>query len=269
MSRRLLVTGGSGFLGSRVVAAATAQGWDVVAPAHRGPGRRLDVSRRDDVRRLVRDVAPQAVVHTAYVKDDETVTVSGSHAVALACADLGTRLVHVSSDVVFSGAAGRPYVEADQADPVNPYGRAKAAAERLVLGSHPSAVVVRTSLLLGGPARPGVHELHATVAAAVFWADVVRCPVVADDVAAAMVELAGLDYAGPLHVAGPQAMSRVELAGVVTGSAVAGQRAPAGQPLDVRLDSGMAGELLTTRLRGPGEVWRSAGPTTGLGLHLG
>ena len=60
------------------------------------------------------------------------------------------RLVTFSSDLVFDGR-GRtePYVETDEAAPLNVYGRSKAEAERLVLEALPSALVVRTSAFFG------------------------------------------------------------------------------------------------------------------------
>jgi len=66
------------------------------------------------------------------------------------------RLVHVSSDAIFSGRAGREYTEGDQPDPTYPYGAAKAAAETAVAAIDPSAAIVRTSLILGD--GNGAHE---------------------------------------------------------------------------------------------------------------
>ena len=70
---------------------------------------------------------------------------------ARAAAAAGARLVHLSSDVVFSGRAGRPYAEEDAPDPITAYGAAKAEAERLVAAACRGAVLVRTSLIYGGP----------------------------------------------------------------------------------------------------------------------
>jgi dTDP-4-dehydrorhamnose reductase len=70
-------------------------------------------------------------------------------ALARACAARGTRLVTFSSDLVFDGAAGRPYVEGDAPAPLGVYGEAKAAAERGVLAAHPGALVVRTGPWFG------------------------------------------------------------------------------------------------------------------------
>ena len=71
------------------------------------------------------------------------------------------------------------------------------------------------------------------------------------------VELAALDLSGLLHVAGPDAVSRAELAELVTGAPVRSAPAPAGRPLDCRLDSTRAVGVLATRLRGVREVLAS------------
>jgi dTDP-4-dehydrorhamnose reductase len=69
--------------------------------------------------------------------------------VALAAAAAGTRLVHVSSDAVFSGTAPS-YDETHPPDPVTPCGAAQAAAETAVKGIILGAVIARTSLIIGG-----------------------------------------------------------------------------------------------------------------------
>jgi hypothetical protein len=115
-ARTLLVTGVTGYLGSRVAARADALGWHVVGAARSGGDRRVDLADPAAGFALVADVTPDAVVHTAYAKDVpemHDVIVDGSAAIAAGCAAIGSRLVHVSSDVVFAGDAGRPYDERD------------------------------------------------------------------------------------------------------------------------------------------------------------
>jgi dTDP-4-dehydrorhamnose reductase len=68
---------------------------------------------------------------------------------AEACARRGARLVHVSTDYVFSGEATRPYREEDAPDPRSIYGRSKLAGEERVLAAAPIHLVVRTSWLFG------------------------------------------------------------------------------------------------------------------------
>jgi dTDP-4-dehydrorhamnose reductase len=257
---RLLVTGGRhGYLGGHVVGAARAAGHDVV------PVGSADADLRDAaaVDALVAAVRPDAVVHTAYVQSDWHVTATGSAHLAVAAARHGVRTVLVSSDVVFSGA-DRVYAESAPPDPITAYGAAKAAAETVALAVCPDAVVARTSLILGDGRSPHerlVHELARGGDGALFE-DERRCPVHVADLAAALVELAGNDVAGVLHVAGADGMSRLELgrliawrdgldADVLRGTTRA--LAQVAGPVDVRLDSSLAATVLETRLRGARE----------------
>jgi dTDP-4-dehydrorhamnose reductase len=263
--RRMLVTGGSGFLGGVVVDVARAAGWGVTASGFTAAGGGLvplDVRDRDAVDALVASVRPHAVVHTAYVKDRpeaRAVIVEGSANVARAASACGARLVHLSTDIVFSGAAGRPYTEDDPPAPVMAYGRDKADAEARVAEAAPGAVIVRTSLIYGGPARPDAPpDRMARDPGVAHFIDELRSPILVDDLAAALVELCDprLDVFGPLHVGGADGVSRWELACLLAGPdrAVRQATAPPGRPLDCRLDSSRARALLRTRLRGVREV---------------
>jgi dTDP-4-dehydrorhamnose reductase len=233
---------------------AAAAGWRVTAAGHRRGSPRLDVRDPDAVTALLRALRPAAVVHTAYVQtgpDAWDVTAGGSGAVATAAAAVGARLVHLSTDVVFDGRAGRPYREDDPPSPLSDYGRAKAEAERRVAAADPGAVIVRTSLIYGGPdGPPGPHERAAADPDATFYVDELRCPVQVDDLADALVELCDHPASGPLHVAGPDAVSRASFAELVSGREVRRAPAPPGRPLDCRLDSSRAAALLRTRVRG-------------------
>jgi dTDP-4-dehydrorhamnose reductase len=254
-----VVTGGSGYLGRALTQIAAAAGWAVTATSYSTPGpARLDIRDLARVRALLDTLRPAAVVHTAYVQQgpgawDVIATASG--VMAEEAAAVGARIVHLSTDVVFDGRAGRPYREVDPVSPLSDYGRAKAEAERLVAAADPEAVMVRTSLIYGGPGRaPSKHEQAAVDPDAAFHTDELRCPAQVDDLAHALVELCDADVAGPLHVAGPEAVSRAEFAALVAGHPVRGVPAPPGRPLDCRLDSTLARGVLRTRLRGVRDV---------------
>lgn len=254
------MVGGSGFLGREVGRQARQHGHRVTTTFHQhGPAGtdrlRLDVRRRDDVLALVRAVGPDVVVNAAYRKADWATTADGGTHVALAAAATGARLVHVSSDVVFSGAAVH-YDETRAPDPITPYGAAKAAAETAVKGIAPAAVIARTSLILGDGDSPHERHVHALVACGpgVLFTDVVRCPVHVADLAAALLELAAPAYAGIQHVAGPDAVSRHELGLLIARrdglDPALLPTGPGTGPFDVRLDSRATQARLRTRLRG-------------------
>ena len=213
----LLVTGGRGFLGRHVVRLAAAAGIDVVAPDRA----ELDVLDVSAVEQCIRSIRPTAIAHLAYRVDERDTIVDGSACVARLAAEVGARLVHLSTDVVFAGRT-EPYSEADPPTPVYAYGAAKADAERVVAELDPGAVLVRTSLLYAAdPHDPGapveaVRRALQDPASSVFFTDEVRCPALVDDVAAGVVALcrdrALAGVSGPLHLAGTDALSRFEFA---------------------------------------------------------
>jgi dTDP-4-dehydrorhamnose reductase len=267
----LLVIGGSGLLGLRITRQARLAGHSVIATFHTsGPPtadadwRELDIRRRDDVTELALDARPNVIINAAYRKSDWETTADGATHVALAAAAAGARLVHVSSDAVFSGAVPS-YDETRQPDPMTPYGAAKAAAETAVKGIAPAAIIARTSLIIGDGDSPHerlVHALASGGAAGALFDDEVRCPVHVTDLASALLELAASPHTGICHVAGADAVSRYELGlliaardGLDQAGLPVGLRAATGRPgaLDVRLDSAKTQTRLTTRLRGARE----------------
>ena len=266
---RIFVTGLGGYLGHALAAVAGAEVSGTVRSRPAPDGLRaftVDVRDESALADAIATVAPDAIVHAAYVKDGDeawSVNVDGAAAVAYAAAAAGVRLIHMSSDVVFSGDLRRPLREDDPLAPVNAYGESKAAAETAVAGACPAAVLVRTSLIYGGT-EPSSYERTALDPAQTFYADEIRCPVAAGDLAAALVELAALPAVhGPLHVAGADAVSRLEFARLIAAArgadpaAVRGGPRPPGRAGDLRLDCSRARELLRTRLRGVRDVLHS------------
>jgi dTDP-4-dehydrorhamnose reductase len=273
VTTRLLVTGGTGYLGGELLRRAPAVGtWLTRGPPSGGDWIRLDVRDSAVVRRQLERLRPLAVIHTAYRQDDRATTLDGAAAVADAAAAVGARLVHVSSDVIFDGTKPGPYTEEDPPSPLTDYGRAKAEAEHAVRAAHPGALIVRTSLIYGG-AKPSRHERLACDAAEgrggmTFFEDELRSPVLVGELASALLELVGRDEAGILHVAGPDTVSRYEFAFLLaqahglTGERILRSRlAGSGlvRPANCALDSSRARALLRTRLRGVLEFAAGAG----------
>ncbi len=132
----------------------------------------MDVTGRDDLditqsAQVARgfantDVVVNCAAYTAVdaAESDEdrayVINATGPEVISRACAEMGIRLVHVSTDYVFAGDATTPYPEDAPLDPRNAYGRTKAAGERAVIASGADALIVRTGWLYGrgGPCFP-------------------------------------------------------------------------------------------------------------------
>ena len=161
---KLLVTGGSGFLGRRAKAHFAALGWEVLAPGHG----QLDITDAAALRAWFREAAPEAVVHTAAVSDtgrcqrepqwSEKINVDGAVNLARACREFGTKLVLCSSDQVYFGSSlPGPHREDGPLTPANVYGCQKLRAEKECLAVLPDTVCLRLSWMYTKKHLPGDH----------------------------------------------------------------------------------------------------------------
>ncbi len=156
---RLLVTGAAGMLGRRVVEDARRLGHDVVALGHA----ELDLTDADNVARIVTAAEPEAIVNCAAWTDVDgaeayearalRVNGEGAGDLARAAATVAARLIHISTDYVFDGARGQPWLESDEVAPLQAYGRTKLAGEHAVAEAGGNHAIVRAAWLfgVGGP----------------------------------------------------------------------------------------------------------------------
>lgn len=147
-----LIAGAGGMLGQDLIRALA--GRDVTALTRAD----LDVTDLEAVRAAVagHDVVINA---SAYTKVDDAeehedvafaVNATGPQNLAIAAAEVGAKLVQVSTDYVFDGSATTPYPENTPANPISAYGRTKAEGERLAVAAHPSGTyIVRTAWTYG------------------------------------------------------------------------------------------------------------------------
>ena len=149
--KKLLITGASGFVGSRVVERWRNE-FEILAPSHA----ELDITDAQAVERYVIENAPQVVVHLAALsntwyceqKPEESyrVNVEGAANIARAAALCRAKLVFFSSDQVYNGNYESGALDEDVAvAPENVYGRHKLEAEQRALELCPSAVALRAT----------------------------------------------------------------------------------------------------------------------------
>jgi dTDP-4-dehydrorhamnose reductase len=162
---KLLVTGAAGMLGRDVLLAAGNAGHDVVGYGRAeldvtDPGvlsRKLDLERPD----VVINCAAWTDVDGAEEAEEAAFAVNGAGAgnVAAAAAEIEARVLHVSTDYVFDGAKGAPYVESDQVAPRSAYGRTKLAGEEAVAAANKRHFIVRSAGLFGLGGRNFVETM--------------------------------------------------------------------------------------------------------------
>ena len=155
-----LVLGAGGMLGTDLVSLLRARGVNVTAATRAD----VDVTDADAVAAAV-GAASVVVNCSAYTAVDaaetnveaaERINAVAPGVIAAACAAVGARLVHISTDYVFAGDAVAPYGEDAPVDPASVYGATKARGEQSVRDSGADALIVRTAWLYGanGPSFP-------------------------------------------------------------------------------------------------------------------
>lgn len=147
---KVLLAGGAGQLGC-CLRDRMPSAWQVAAPARQ----ELDIRDGAAVAACVTRLRPALIINAAaYTRVDcaegdartaHEVNALGAGHLAHAAAQVGARMVHVSTDYVFGGDLGRPYCETDATGPLNVYGESKLAGEIAVARALPDALIIRTS----------------------------------------------------------------------------------------------------------------------------
>ena len=280
MTGRILVTGGSGQLAQALARAAGGRVEVVGRPA-------FDFERPDSLDAVIRARLPALVVNAAaYTAGDAAesapeeaarANASGPGLVARTCQALGIPLVHVSTDYVFDGTKGAPYLETDATNPTGVYGATKLAGERAVLEACPGAVVLRTSWVYAPAGRNFLLTMLNAARRAPrlrVVADQKGSPTNADDLAAATLAVAGRlladaarggqeqDLGGIYHMAGQGWTTWHGFATAIFGHAAthgwpvppvdaiatADWPTPARRPADSRLECGRLAAVFGVRL---------------------
>ncbi len=225
---RMVITGAGGQVGRLLAAEAARQGYRVHTLTHRDLDITDPAATRDQVGDgdLVVNCAAFTNVDAAEAQPEvaHAVNAVGPGNLARACAAAGARLVHISTDYVFSGEFGgqppRPYEISDACAPLSVYGRTKLDGELAVHAELPDAHVVRTSwVYTGGSGNDFVaamRGLAATDRTVDMVADQTGSPTYAADLVGALLQIAAGGITAPiLHAANAGAASRFDQAQAV------------------------------------------------------
>lgn len=233
--KKILITGGSGKLGSYTAAQAAAAGWDTYALYSSHPVEipgctmiQADIRNGDEIMQVVSNIHPDAIIHTAAMaKPDEcersktdtyAVNVTGTTNIISAAESVDAFITYVSTDLIFNGN-NSPHKTDDTPGPVNYYGMTKLAGETAVQAARVPWSIVRTSVIYG-PRKFAFQEsftdrivelLSAGKPMAAF-VDQYRAAIPVWNLADAILEIASRQLTGAYHVACPELTTRFQFA---------------------------------------------------------
>jgi dTDP-4-dehydrorhamnose reductase len=229
LTKRIVVFGSSGQLGVELCAELGRRGYEV-----RGfPREGLDVCDGESVERVLAEFDPWAVFNAAAynqvdVAEREPLAAFqanglGARNMAIACRQNDARLVHFSTDYVFDGTKGRPYLETDPVHPTGAYAVSKLAGELYIQAYLDSPVIVRTSGVFGPgglrTARGNFPELMLRLAREGkpirVVEDHVASPTYAPALASRAIDVLERDLTGIFHIGGGEPISWFEYARLV------------------------------------------------------
>jgi dTDP-4-dehydrorhamnose reductase len=149
------VIGANGQLGTNLCAEHRRVGDDVIE-LNEGP---IDVRDPEGLAHAVKEAAPDILINTAafhHVEKCEAdpalafaVNALGARNAAVAAREVDAYLIHISTDYVFDGKKGSPYIETDLPAPLNVYGNTKLSGEHFVRATWERSLVLRTAGLYG------------------------------------------------------------------------------------------------------------------------
>jgi dTDP-4-dehydrorhamnose reductase len=154
MLTTILVTGSNGQLGSELVKALS-DSYQII-PASSAD---FDITHFEATRNFIKEAQPDVIIHTAAFTDVDgceseqdkafNVNAVGTKNVAIVAEEIDAGLFYISTDYVFSGAKKDPYLETDEPNPINVYGKSKLLGENFVKEIVTKFFIIRTAWLYG------------------------------------------------------------------------------------------------------------------------
>ncbi|MDD4182778.1 MAG: SDR family oxidoreductase [Candidatus Omnitrophica bacterium] len=276
--KNILITGGSGLLGSNIVKIAVSK-FNVHATYNSNKVSmkgasflQADLADKQNISRI-KNIKPDFIINCSALTNIDYCQEHPAEAyrnnvmlsinIAEAARDIGAYLIHISTDNVFDGQKGN-YKEEDTTGPINIYGKTKLEAEREILSLYPQACIVRTNIYgwnkLGklSLAEWMLGELRNSRKLPAFK-DVYFSPILVNCLAGILFELEEKKYNGILHVAASQSCSKLDFAyalaevfginkNLINPVSVSAHNFKAPRPKNLSLDASKAEKILRHRL---------------------
>lgn len=233
--KRLLITGGSGLLGQHLNIKAS-ESYNVHTIYKNNPGNcgdfsnsKIDIRNVNELNRLFQEIKPEVVIHSAAItnpvpKKDQSpkeyfdTNVTATKNIAELCEKHGSKIVYISTDLVYAGYRGSFLKEDGKLIPATLYAETKLVGESKVKESTNNYLILRTALLYGFGLNHSrcyfqfmFEELRHDRPVKLFT-DQFRTPVSLNDASQIIVELAEMDINNEtINLGGVERVSRFEM----------------------------------------------------------
>ena len=238
MKKKMLVIGGTSLLGYKLL--SNTNDFELYASYNKNiinlknvETLKIDITNKKNCEKIF-DVKPDIIINTAAItnvdycekfeKNAFDVNVTGTKNIAKIAEKLGSKLIHISTDAVFSGSK-KFYVEEDKPNPISVYGKTKLESEKIISKVNDS-VILRPSVLFGWIPFEYVKTIDESRKTMNFglWVidqlyknnkmsivnDQINTPTLADNLAENIIEIIKKDLTGIFHLSGLSCISRLD-----------------------------------------------------------
>jgi len=230
MTYKVLITGGSGLLGSNLVKLMEDK-FEVHTIVHEHPMKfktcqvhNLDITQGNNLLKTIKKISPQCIIHTAALTNvdycethrDKTwkINVRGTRNVAAAADKTNSKIIYISTDSVFDGKKGM-YTEEDPPNPLNYYALTKLEGEKIVLKTVAPYVIIRTNIY-GWNAQKKLSIAEWMLNTLLekkkitLFSDVFFTPILVNNLSDVITKILEKDICGLFHVAGSERCSKFQ-----------------------------------------------------------
>jgi len=221
MSKKVLITGAGGMLGSELLLHLSSRGYDITGVDKDD----FDLTNENLVRNYIFFKKPDVIIHTGAFTDVDTaedipelsnmINVDGTRYVAQSSAKLGSYLIYISTDYVFDGTKKNPYLETDEPNPINVYGKTKYLGEKEVERYAKNWLIVRSAWLFGEKRSSFPVKMYRKALTYRYLrlvSDEIGSPTYAKDLAGGIVNLMERRETGIFHFVNSGEASRYDFA---------------------------------------------------------
>ena len=238
MKKKMLVIGGTSLLGYKLL--SNTNDFELYASYNKNiinlknvETLKIDITNKKNCEKIF-DVKPDIIINTAAITNVDycekfernafDVNVTGTKNIAKIAEKLGSKLIHISTDAVFSGSK-KFYVEEDKPNPISVYGKTKLESEKIISKVNDS-VILRPSVLFGWIPFEYIKTKDESRKTMNFglWVidqlyknnkisivnDQINTPTLADNLAENIIEIIKTDLTGIFHLSGLSCISRLD-----------------------------------------------------------